>query len=191
MPDQTSILNLLIYAIRDRLTDKLITAFDGDPDPEDEAQAGLVLVGKLQEDPTDTLINIIIREGNDLDDWRHSLNVSDPKSGWAEQIYEIGGPYPTVTNKRRYVIQLRLFYESEFDPDVARTKSNVILSRVEHALWTMSLGGIGRDSFGESPHAVEISESYLRQSGGPGTYIFKGEIKLAFVTSFDPEESLA
>lgn len=183
MATQTSILNLITDAIEDRLTEKLITDLDDNPDPDEEAQAGVVLQGKLLDDPTITSINIIIRGGDDK--WPHTLNVADQTTAVRELAYEIGGG---AFNKRRFIIYLKLFFEGEFEPAVAREKANIVLSRVENAIWSQNIRAIPRDSFGEKIWRHEVNDSWIRDGGGPGIYIYRGQVFVTYFTNVDVRE---
>lgn len=183
MPEQTSILNLITEAIEERLTEKLITDLVDNPDPDDEAQAGVVLQGKLLDDPTITQINVIIRGGDDK--WAHTLNVADQTTAVRELAYEIGGG---AFNKRRFVIYLKLFFEGEFDSAVARKKANVVLSRVENAIWSQNIRAIPRDTFGEKIWRHEVNDSWMRDGGGPGIYIYRGQVFVSYFTNVDVRE---
>jgi hypothetical protein len=171
----TSLLNILLEAVADRLTDTLIDDVSvGDP-----TLAGLVRSGKLQADPTAAKINVLVHFGSK--EWPHEVNTNH--TGLRAPIREIGG-VETVYQLRRFRVELALFFSGERDRDVARTKAHVVLSRAQHALMTIEMPV--QDSFGESPMLSNVASSYLLESGGPGNFIWRGELKVEFLTSFSP-----
>lgn len=185
-PSQTSILNLIPNAIAVRFTDKLITKVQNNPDPGADAGAGLVMIGKLQDDPTVTELNILIRPGGE--DWPHTLNLHDGTSPTDELVHEMGG-LGTIHWRRRFLIKLKLVFPGEFDPLEAHRKSNLVLSRTENALESMVPFRAGPDSFGERSSRVEVNETYLTQGGGPGIFFFRGELKITVFTQKDIVET--
>lgn len=164
----TSILNTLQEAAIDRLSERLIT------DTPDSTQAGLIREGLLQDDPTDTQINLLIHPGDK--DWKHELYVT--QHGISSPYYEIGGG---STWMRRFTVEFQLFFDGEDDRSVARTKAHVVLSRAEHALKTMTVPA-DQDDFGEAGFLIQVRDSYLEESGGEGTFIWRGEIRIEFMT---------
>ena len=179
---QTSITYLCMQALKTQLTQELITDLDDNPDPFGEGQLGLLISGKLFDDPTITELNLLIRNGGQ--DWEHSMNVADQTTAFGELVYEMGGNYGARFYKRRFTIQLKLFYPNLHDQEVMIASSNLILNRAENAVWRVAHDQrpIGPDSFGEIAHHVEVNDSWLREGGGPGTFIARGEIKLTFMT---------
>lgn len=163
-----SIINTLMEHTVDYLADKLITEVP------DSTQAGLVRSGLLQADPTDTQINLLIHPGNK--DWKHELYVT--QHGIISPYAEIGGGY---TWMRRFEIELSLYFDGENDRDVARTKANVVLSRTEQALIYMPMPN-GADDFNEVPSQIQVRDSYIEESGGEGTFIWRGCIRIEFLT---------
>ena len=183
MPTQTSINWLIKQAMNVQLTQKLITDLDNNPDPDADGQLGLLLVGKLYDDPTNTRLNVLIRNG--AKDWEHSLIVADQSTAMSEMgVYEMGGDYGGTSFKRRYIIQLKLFFPGEQDQDTAVEISDLVLSRTENAVETMrDQFPIGPDSFGETAWRFEVNDSWSRESGGPGDFIGRGEVKLSVYTT--------
>lgn len=163
-----SILNTLMEDTVDWLASKLITEIP------DESQAGLVRNGLLQADPTDTRINILIHPGDK--EWKHELYVS--QHGIESPYYEIGGGAIWM---RRFEVEFSLFFDGESDRDVARTQANVVLSRTEYALKTMPMPQ-GADDFGESAQLIQVRDGYIEESGGEGTFIWRGCLRIEFLT---------
>lgn len=168
MVDEQSLLNVLMLAVVDRLSQSLID------DVGDETQAGLVRSGKLQDDPTLAEINILIHPGGA--DFKDEL-YTDQK-GMRSPIYEIGGGEFWV---RRFKVELALYFDRELDRDVAREKAMVIYSRAKNLLKKMRMPDY-KDDFGERAHYLQIPSSYLFEGGGVGTFIWRGEIFLEFLT---------
>lgn len=185
MPTQTSIMNLCMDALVNQLTEHLITGVDTTfPEQNiEEAIAGLVRRGKLQDDPTRAGINVLVHPGDEF--WKHSINYNVTRSGYSTSAaLEIGGI--AVHNRRRFKVQLRMFFSGEFDREAAMTKAHVVLSRAEAAIWTLNMATIAQDSFGEKAHFAEVNESYIREGGGPGTFIWDGFLSVTFATIMEP-----
>lgn len=165
----TSILNDLIEAFNTQMNTVLVT------DVTDVTQAGLVRPGNLQDDPTDARINVLIHHGDEH--WRDGPYYTS--KGIETPVYEIGR---TQWWMRRFIIELELFFDGELDRDVARTKAQIILSRSEQSLIDMPVS-TDADSFGEQAHELQIADSYLREGGGEGEFIWRGKIFLEVLTS--------
>lgn len=170
----TSTYNLTMEALRDRLSEILI---DGVPDTE-ITQAGLIQVGKLQDDPTDTIINLLVQVGRQDSD-PHILNTNNDGPDGSAPTYQIGGI--TAWYRNRFEIEFRLFFDGDYDRDESRTKAHIVLSRAKWALMTIDLRAIPRDSFGERPHMISIYEMKITEGGGEGTFIWRGDLKLEVI----------
>ena len=179
----TSILNVLSDGVTAWLQQELADSVEGDI-AGDNAKAGLVQAGKLQQDPTLTLINIMVHPGGD--DWPHELNKQDDGPGLYGPTYEMGGQYAAEEWRRRFLIQLNMFFQGEYDRDVARAKAQVVLSRAQHALRRMPIPATV-DDFGESAYAISTDSGYITEGGGEGTFIWRGELKIEFLTHVEPQ----
>ena len=170
----TSYYNLMMDALRDRLTSQLI---DGIPDSE-ITQAGLIQVGRLQDDPTDTIINLLVRVGK-VDSDPHVLNTNNDGPDASAPTYQIGGI--SAWYRTRFEIEFRLFFDGDYDRDASRTKAHIVLSRAKKALMTIDLRAVPRDSFGEKPHMISVYEYKITEGGGEGTFIWRGDMKLEVI----------
>lgn len=164
----TSLVNVLIEAVYNHLIQELITDVT-----EEATEVGLVKIGKLQDDPTILMKNILVRESEDGDTIFKDGDYQ--VQGWT---YEIGGGSHWW---RKFRVKFELHYPPETTLDQARQYSNVIRSRAEYALDTMPIPGV-TDSFGESPFMILVSESKMRQAGGDGSWIYRGELLIQFAT---------
>lgn len=169
--------NVLMQAVVDHLTERMISTVA------DDAKAGLIRAGNLQDDPTDARINLLIHPGGE--DWPHILNTSDEGQGFYAPTYEIGSPYGAMFLRRRFVIELRLFFPKEKSRERAQKMANAVLHRAVHALWTMQMPQ-GKDDFGESAHAIQVRDHFIEEGGGTGTFIWTGKIKIEFMTHLSP-----
>ncbi len=176
--DQTSILNSLIDATSDRLKAKLQT------EPTDDARAGLVRPGKLQDDPTSKKINLLVHPGGEL--WPDVLNTEDNGPGMFAPTYTIGSPYGSAYWRRRLRVELSMFFENEASRANSRMKANVVLSRAQHALMTMNMADIPRDDFGEKAHMVQVAKMFLYEGGGDGDFNWRGEMWIEYLTELEP-----
>lgn len=178
-----SILNVLMVAVVDRLTQVLIT------DADDDAKAGLVRAGKLQDDPTLARINLLIHPGDDK--WPHTLNISTEGPAMFAPTYEIGGGLPgrsfqgSVSLKRRFIVEMKLFFDGEVYRLRAQKRANAVLSRALWALYTMLIPNT-IDDFGETASMIQIVDNYIHEAGGEGEFIWRGAINLEFMTFMTP-----
>lgn len=178
--DDISIINLLIDAMADRLITKMqIQATD-------EAKAGLIRAGKLQDDPTLRKVNILIHPGGI--DWPDILNTENNGPGLAGPTYSIGGAFGSAFFRRRFIIEIQVFYPNDTSRVSTRTRALVVLSRIHNALFTMRVGMVSTDSFGETALQIQILESYLREGGGDGDFNWRGQMVVEFLTEIEPSE---
>lgn len=179
--DDTSIVNILMDATVEHLKAKLLT------DVVDDAQAGLVRSGRLQDDPNNKKVNILIHSGGE--EWPDVLNTPAYASmGMTAPTYIIGGPSAGSYWRRRFRVELQIFFTNDSNRNNARMKSFVALQRAHHALRTMGLAAIPADSFGEKAHMLQVFDQHLDEGGGEGDFNFRGEIKIEFLTEFEPRE---
>jgi hypothetical protein len=178
--DDTSILNILLDAVAERLKLKLLT------EPVDDAKAGLVRTGKLQDDPNAKKVNILVHPGGkDHPDLINTDTVGT--SGMGGTIHEIGG-YGSSTYRRRIDVEFQIFYSQEANRNTARMKANVAASRALHAIMTFPFESIPADSFGEHAYAVQVTQMYLFEGGGEGDFNWRGEMQIEFMTNHEPTE---
>ena len=195
---QISILNVLMEHMEAWLYQQLVT----DVEEEDDTALGLIKVGKLQDDPTILMKNLMIhprtKSPNDNEDEWHTPHI-DGYNGvhGIDTAYLIGGGYHAYW-WRKFRLEFQLFFLDEQNRNVARRKSNVIISRSEHAIHTMPMpiwdgetgelsDGTGEndtqtDSFGESPSLVLITATHEREGGGPGDFIWRVEMTVEWLT---------
>jgi len=183
MPAQTSLLDVLMDGLVTHLAQELMTDIT---DPLDaDNKGGVVRFGKLQADPSVGKVNILIHYGDE--DWKHQLYTPEVRGtvGWDMPMQEIGGLYPVTYWVRRFIVELKVFLTGEADRDEARRNSHVVLSRSEWALTTYAVV-TDQDSFGEQAHNIQVRDSYMRESGGEGDFIYRGQIRFEVFTKKDP-----
>lgn len=166
----TSLINVLRQAAISRLVSVMITEVT-----EEDTQAGLVRGGKLQANPTTFMKNLLVRETEDDDP--HEL-FKDKDHGIGGFTFEVGGG---VNWWRKFRIIFNLHFPTSINRDEAFELAHVILSRAEYALETMDIPGT-TDSFGETCFQVLVYKSHIREGGGPGHHIWRGELSLKFQT---------
>jgi hypothetical protein len=179
-----SIVNVLMTAIADRLKAVLMD------DAADDIQAGLVRIGKLQADPTETKITVLIHPGGR--EFPHALNEKTAGPGMVAPIYEIGGGVSgrswqgSAFYLKRFVIELSLFFTRENQRARAQEKANAVLSRAVWAFLTMNVPD-EVDDFGEQATGqFQVLDHWIEESGGKGTFVWRGEIRAEFMTSLSP-----
>lgn len=181
--DHVSIANSLMDATVDRLRLKLREEQD------DQARAGLVRAGKLQADPTDKKVNVLIHPGGE--EWPDILNTDTGESAgmYVPATYEIGGLYGGTFWRRRFRVELSIFFSNETSRDNSRQKALVVLHRAHNALLTWDVGReVGRDDFGEHAYALQVTKMNIREGGGDGDFNWRGDLWLEFLTSIEPRE---
>ena len=172
----TSVINTLIEDINQRLNEELVDAIS------DESQAGLVQIGVLREDPSDTVINLLVKPGGDQ--WRHTLNISSENVGMSAPLGEIGG---SIYWRRRFIAVFMIYFSESYNQAEARTAAHVVLSRAEWALQNKDLDGnwwfrTDPDSFEESASRIQVMDSYLSEGGGEDSWIWRGELRIEVMT---------
>jgi len=176
-----SIHNIVMDGVLAHLIQKLQIEVTGD------SIAGLVKTGKLQDDPTATRINILIAPGDAT--WRHVLdtgiNRSDGRAGF---VYEIGGDYPTQAWRRRYIVEMSFYFDGELIRDTARRTAQIVYSRAQDALSKLKAINFAADTFGEKVWSFQVSDTWIRESGGEGEFIWKGEIRFEALTVIEPKD---
>lgn len=150
--------------------------------PDDDAKAGVVRAGKLQDDPTDGRINLLIHPGGiDFPD-----EIDTARFG-KETVYEIGGDNgnpATVFWRRKFRIEITMFFSANSRIN-ARNKAHVLKARMHNALLTDNIRNIPRDSFGESVWGFEVCKIYLNEGGGDDDFNWRGECWIEYFTQID------
>ncbi len=188
MPEQTAITDTLMNTLITQLSSSLIlTEWTGDQ-LKSQASAGLVRGGKLQDDPTVAEINILVHPANK--EWANVLYEPSIGGGFnVDHTYEMGSSVPSQWWLLRFFVEFRMFFDNEHVRANAYRKGQLVLMRTMHSISMLNDGNfraVPRDSFGFKPHQVQIRESYAREGGGPGTFIWRGDLKVEFLTSFEP-----
>lgn len=169
-----SIFNLSFDLVVNRLVQELMTEVADD----DPSQPGTIRAGKLQADPQKGRINLLVHPGDEGDP--HVLNTNSSGPDASAYTYAIGSTLMSMW-RYRYKIQLKIMLK-EKSRDNARKIAHVVLSRAKRAIATTPYAGI-TDDFGESLSMIQVYEMELRESGGPGNFIWNGVIKFEFLVS--------
>lgn len=90
---------------------------------------------------------------------------------------------------KKFRVELKLFFDREFERSVAQQKAQVVLGRARHGIHKLNnrMGDMDRDSFGEAAHIVAVTEAYLREGGGSGTFIWRGRICIHVLCDYDAD----
>lgn len=182
MAQPIAIHNMLIDGVLDELETALIT----DIDSEDPTRANVVRAGRLQADPTQgTGINVLLwpEDDNNPDE----LYTNDKQDGLIAPTYEIGGGASHMLRLKLYLLFHFKGYRGEDGRIEARTLAYIIQSRIRNVLHTMDIPthpttGQPKDDFGEVAIELQVEESWMREGGGSGNYIWSGEISFGFLT---------
>lgn len=173
----SSICNSLIAVANKDLTIQLQTLVGAT----DESHAFLVRAGLLQDDPTPGVS--ILTHTNDPakpGEWWHSV-VAGPEEKLSPHIdaYEIGG---AELWWRRFTTTLTQFWSPTDDRSTAEQLASLVLARSEYALKNLNLNSIGADDYGETPLMIHIVSSYNHEAGGPGQFIWRGQVRWQVLT---------
>lgn len=197
VPRHISVTNLLMDAVVDQLTEwlQVVPTQDEIENPDFnkryEAVAGLIRNGRLQDDPTTYAINILVHPATE----EHKDELYDKDVHNAFRLpnqFEIGGIVPNSYWVKHIHAEMTLFFDGENKREYAQTRAQVVLSRAHHALMLLNanFAAIPRDSFGNKAHMCTVKNMYLREDGGPGTFIWRGEILIQFLCSMEPKLTL-
>lgn len=149
----------------------------------DETRAGLVRVGKLQQNPVIPVVSILT-QANDPDSpdlWPHEIVKAPPTSESIIPAYQIGGGEMWW---RRFTTEIQQFWKTDTDRETALKYSSVVLSRAEKTISTTLLGLI--DDFGEGAGSVNVIRSKNIEGGGPPrNFIYRGRIWWQVLTEKD------
>lgn len=179
--DVIAIDNMIVNSVIEVLTQKLITDI---ADVDDPTRGAVIRAGKLQQSPqTGSGINVLMwpeEEDNPNELYTNNNGLESP-------AYSIGGSAFFMHRFRLYMLFHFVGYQSEQGRIDARTNAYVVLSRIREAIKNMSMPqhpvtGLNRDDFGEVIIANQIDSFWLRESGGSGNYIWKGELAFCFLT---------
>lgn len=178
MTNLLSITNLIITRVSDYLNLNLKETVDTG----DDAQAGLVKAGLLQDDPTRYRVNVTVHP-NDPDaefGWRDEVSSGKPSGDNAEPPgYEIGGGELWY---RRFTVMIEMFFRNRVKTnEEALELASIIRSRAEYYLRHLPLSGWS-DDFGEFALDLYVKASHLAQGGGEGQRIYHAKIWLAVLT---------
>jgi len=174
MAETISILDLTLDAAANALEKALIT--DVHEPKDQDTIAAVVRAGRLQSSPlVDTGISILLHPNHPVDEeYFHEIaaRYTMRELGLVGEAWELGG---SLLYWRKYTTELKVFIRTR-ERETARRIANVVLNRAENTLWR-ELGRIGPDSFGEGVIITFVTNSYIREGGGPGTFTWLGEIR--------------
>lgn len=179
MTIQTSIFNLIVDAVYDRLSDQVIDEIAENLDSDLNMPFRALIKGSYHGDPAISEAAINVKSG--AEGWSHGLFMDGSKSGFEGIPYEFPN---TVHNTLRFVVEYRLNFNAETSEGEAQRKAHLAMSRINWALWTMTTG-LGPDSFGESTWGIEINDFFIEESGTDGK-LWRGRTYISFFTDFDP-----
>lgn len=167
--NDTSIVTLLgervIEVLEGRMVDSVV----------DNTKVGLAREGKLQDDPTVNLTNMLVREGGD--EWPDIL-IPPNYPLYAPQ-YEM--PMGTSWLRRFRVEYILFFQDAVIQRSDARNRANIIFSRFKWLISTIDLSGM-TDTFRETAIMTQVNRLESFEEGGPGTFIWRGTHFIEFVT---------
>lgn len=177
--DQTDIETLLMDATEALLRNALLTT------QTDDAKAGVVRAGKLQDDPTTKKINILLHPGGE--EYKNTLNRhTSPEQGkYVPSAYTIGGGGSAFY--LHYIkIELELFFSNSPNRSDSRKKSSLVMSRAKRVLNTWDVGRlVPKDDFGEHAYDLQVLDHWLFEGGGDGDFNWRGWLVVEFLTEQD------
>ena len=185
----------IISLLVDAIEDLLVTACQLDISGDDDSKALLVRAGRLQQDPTKNVVNILVHPNDPdaPDDWRHEIRKMDQvtlQNPWSRDVpasavgmYEIGGGEHWW---RRFTVELKMFFGTKNeDRATCRELAHRVLGRAEEALKEgMSTFGAQLGDWDEQCVQVYVTSSRCVERGGPTKdWIWDGKIWVQFHTA--------
>jgi len=178
MPAMMSLTTMILNAYVAYLTEKLHT----DIDESDPSRVSLVRIGRLQEDPTQSVTYVLLSP-NDIEqeNWRNEPSLAGTNTPFGlKGMFPGVGPLPTFEIGsssmmwwRRFSAESAAFYLNEdYTLEEAQQYSSTMFHRLEHYIGEvnvdMSAGILGMvDDFDERVISVIPSSSRYRFGGGP------------------------
>lgn len=144
---------------------------------DDPARAGLVILGPLQEDPSQARISVTLHE-NDPDAY-YKTQTSTIKIDWRDKVVLI--ETGSHTWKRSFVAKARCLLErTKEEKGAARAVASTLRERIETALIEMSFTGVtSNGEYVSRPIMATSMKGEMVQAGGPpNSYDY--HIKLMF-----------
>lgn len=166
----TSVVNLIMDRVVDEMSEGMIDAVT------DTSQVGLLRTGRLQSDPTIGKLNVLLQQGGEK--WPDKLAQPSDFGIRSPYTYELGG---ASWWRRRFIVNYQLFFLGETNRNVARITANVVFSRFQRKLKDLSFTGL-KDTFGEKAVALQTVRQWMKEEGGVGTFIWRGEHWVEFLT---------
>lgn len=170
---ETFVVNILMDATIELLLQKLRIEVD------DDAKAGLVRSGRLQDDPTTQKVNVLIYPSDE--EWPDVLDTKSEENGmFSPGPYFMGGG---TFWRRRFKVEFQIFFINDGARDDARLKAQLVLGRAHNALVNFNVAAATeRDSFGEKAYGIQVVKSYLLGGGGDGDWNHRGYLWLEYLT---------
>lgn len=167
----TSIGNLVIDGMVEHLNKVMIEDI-----PSESALPRLIRGGNLQESPTDYEWIVLIEpavKGNRVN------SVGDADFGGIRR--ELGG----VTWWKTIYEASFQYYVGSFDRQASRRLALELVSLLRRSIEFAPVGQ--KDDFGEGVHYIYVTDYELNETGGVGTFIWKGKVCFEVLTSVEYE----
>jgi len=169
----------ILDMVVDALTIHLVTTLQTDLAASDPSIANLVRAGRLQDDPTENAIHILVHSGDPEDDKvQHGMITANDRDRFGLGYIppqEVGGGSLWW---REVTVQLGCFLINlGYTRDQAREYAHQVLGRVElnTANCTTTVGLT--DEFGEQSLKTFVTRSLFQESGGPDdSWIWRGKV---------------
>jgi hypothetical protein len=164
------IVPLITDAVRDHLETQMLTVVHEN----DQLRANHVEVGRFQDNPTKMTVYIAVSGGDPEDpDFKDGIVSLEefPNVGITYFSGEIGGGSAWW---RRGNVQFGCYFKGETQ-DSARTLSYEVLGRICQHLGTVTVTDL-EDDYGEQAIRMHLFANSMFESGGPGSYIWRGKV---------------
>lgn len=167
--------------LEEELQNALIDAIPTD----DDARAGVVMLGPLQGDPDPDVARISITIHENDPDVVYKPGTSGMADAWDDEVAEVecGG---SITMKRRFTVKARclLVNTAEASSDARRIAATV-RSRIEAALVNANFNGLSDDSgeFVSKGIFSDVIKGEMIQSGGPDAYDYHIKVRFQVETT--------
>lgn len=185
---EVSAFDMAIDAVVDWFTKQLQTPFDKNH----ETRVNLIRAGKLQDNPGREETNFLIHDGAETEP--AELFTKNEQDGLKAPTFEVGGGSFHLIRIR---VQMTMHFPGVVDREKSRRNANVIYARARQAVATMPYplhpdSQQPQDDFGNFfVHPAVLRSGYVREGGGRGYFIWKGDLIIEFLTELLPMEPSA
>jgi len=169
------------YQIEDVIVNKLVLDLEeAFAEVLPEEKPGIIRAGRLQDDPEDARITVLVHVGDpDDDNWLSASTATRDKdldrNSFKVAAFEVGGGQ---TWWRRGTVEMQFFgTQSKESRDDARRIAAITLGRIKTALESTKRVPGSTDEFSEAALILLVVKTTLSEGGGPpDAFIWRGKV---------------